>query len=109
MKSAARKVRRLNLLDRMKRLNARTNNLSGNMSRIGDTIFALKARIVQHGDELSEEQVQRLTEKIRKNQMRYNELKVERDILRSGISYLNLNRAAIEDGTEEIRDVWEVE
>ena len=109
MENAARKVRRLNLQDRMKRLNARANSLSGNMNRIGDTVFALKARIAQHSDELGEEEVQRLTEKIRKNQIRYDELEVERDILRSGISYLNLNRAAIEDGAEEIRDVWEVE
>ena len=109
MGGTTKKVRRLRLQDRTKRLNARINNLNGNMNRIGDTIFALKARIAQHGDELDEEQVQRLTEKIRRNQMRYDELKVKRNILRSGVSYLQLNRAAIEDGTEETRDVWEVE
>lgn len=105
MGDTANKVRRLKLQNRMKRLNTRSNNLSKNMYRVEDTIFALRARIEQHGDSLGEEAVRRLTERLVQRRRRYGELKAERDIIRSGISYLQLNRAAIEDGAEEIGDI----
>lgn len=108
MMDTARQVRIIKLHDRRKRLYERSRHLNGRMIRIGDTIFALKARIKQHGDKLDRKQIKRLTEQIRKHRIRYEEYKAEYDILVSGLSYLQLNYGEIIDDTLE-EDILDVE